>query len=196
MRVDPSHAHARVSQRSESTAKGSQPPLEERDKAFPMNAAIAPEGLHTTGVESASFLTRYDIVGNEARTSQALSDSRRYGLVGTEARNSQPPLYSTWYDLVDNEARTSQAPLYSTRYDLVDNKARTSQAPSYVQYNTSASNDQQHTPPLGLQYETSAGYPGHPLGLSVEQQDDTLADDFWNPTESINLQPDTASRYG
>lgn len=161
-----------------------------------MNAAIAPEESNTAGVESASFPTRYDIVRNKARASQALSDSMRYCQVGTEARNSQAPLYSTRYDLVDNEARTSQAPLYSTRYDLVDNEARTSQDPSYSQYNTCASNDQKHTPPFGLQYETSAGYSGHSLGLSLEQHDDTFGDDFWNPTESINPKPDTASRYG
>ena len=161
-----------------------------------MNAAIAHEELHTAGVESASFPTRYDIVRNEASTSQALSDRKRYGLVGTEARNSQAPLYSMRYDLVDNEARTSLAPLYSTRCDLVDNEARTSQAPSYFQSNTSVSNDQQHTPPFGLQYETSAGYSGHLLGLAVEQHDDTLADDFWNPRVSTNPKPDTASRYG
>lgn len=154
-----------------------------------MSAAIAPEESNTAGVESASFPTRYNIVRNKAR-------SMRYCQVGTEARNSQAPLYSTRYDLVDNEARTSQAPLYCTRYDLVDNEARTSQDPSYSQYNTCASNDQKHTPPFGLQYETSAGYSGHSLGLSVEQPDDTFGDDFWNPTESINPKPDTSSRYG
>ena len=216
---------------------GSQPSLEERDQAFLMNAAIAPEELYTVSpqiVEPSSFRTRYDLVGNEARASQSSSYSTRYGLVGNEARTSQTPSYSTRNELVGNEARTSLTPSYSTRYGLVDNEARTSQAPSCstryglveneartpqapscstryglvdneahtsqalpsVQYSTSGSDAQHHASPFGLQYKAPAGHSGYSLGLSLEQHGDSLADDYWNPTESINSQPDTASRYG
>lgn len=159
---------------------GSQPSLEERDQAFLMNAAIAPEELYTVSpqiVEPSSFRTRYDLVGNEARASQASS-------------------YSTRYGLVDNEARTPQAPSRSTRYGLIDNEAHTSQALPSFQYSTSVSDAQHHASPFGLQYEASAGHSGYSLGMSLEQLGDSLADDYWNPTESINSQPDTALRYG
>ncbi|MCJ1342322.1 hypothetical protein MMC31_000504 [Peltigera leucophlebia] len=59
-------------------------------------------------VRPSSFRTRYDLVGNEARASQAPSYSTRYCLVGNEARASQAPSYNTRYDLVSNEAHTFQ----------------------------------------------------------------------------------------
>ena len=237
MLIDPSHAHARVSKRSASTVTGSQPSLEERDQAFLMNAAIAPEELYIVShqiMEPSSFRTRYDHAGNEARASQPSSCSTRYGLIGNEARTSQTPSYSTRndlvgievrtsqtpsysmrYGLVDNEARNSQSPPCSTRYSLVENEARTPQAPSRstrhglvdneahtsqalpsFQYSSSGSDAQHHASPFGLQYEASASHSGFSLGLSLEQHGDSLADENWNPTELINSQPDTASRYG
>lgn len=140
---------------------GSQSSLEERDQAFLMNAAIAPEELYAVSpqiVEPSSFRTQYDLDGNEARASQAPSSSTRYGLI-------------------DNEAHSSQA------------------LPSF-QYSTSGNDAQHHASPFGLQYEASAGHSDYSLGMSLEQHGDSLADDYWNPTESINSQPDTASRYG
>lgn len=214
MLVDPSHAHARISQRTENTVKGSQPTFEETDHAFLVNLAITPKELHTASpqnVELSSFRTAYDFVGSQARVSQAPSCSTLYGLVGNEARASQAPSYSMLYGLVDNEARTSQAPAYSTPYNLVDNETHASQARSYsppyglvnneaqptsFQYSTSGSDVQYQNSPFGLQYETSYGHSGYSQGFSVEQHGETLADDLWNPTESINPQPDTTSRYG
>lgn len=78
MLIDPSHAHARVSKRSASTVMGSQPDREEQDQAFLLNAAIVPEGLYTVSpqiVQPSSFHTQYDLVGNEARASQAPSSN-------------------------------------------------------------------------------------------------------------------------
>lgn len=216
---------------------GSQPSLKERDQAFLMNTAIAPEELYTVSpqiVEPSSFRTRYDLVGNETRASQASSYIARYGLVnneacasqtpsnrtqnklvGNEVRISQTPSYSMRYGLVDNkahtsqapscstqsglvenEARTPQAPSRSTRYGLIDNEAQTSQALPSFQYSSSGSDAQNHASLFGLRYEASAGHSGYSLGMSLEQHGNSLADDYWNPTESINSQPDTASRYG
>lgn len=194
MLVDPSHAHARISQHSESTVMGSQPTFEERDHAFLVNPAIAPEELHTASpqvVEQSSFRTAYDLVGNQARVSQTPSYSTPYGLVGNEARASQAPSYSTRYGLVGDETQASQARSYSPRYGLVYNEA---QSPPSFQYSTSGSDAQYQHSPFGLQYETSDGHSGYSQGFSVEQHGETLADDLWSPTESINRQPDTTSR--
>ena len=203
---------------------GSQPNLEERDQAFLMNPQIVEPspfrtrydlvGNEARASQASSYSTRYGLVGNEARTSQTPSYSTRNELVGNEVRTSQSPSYSMRYGLVDNEtstsqtpscstrygpveneARTPQAPSYSTRYGLVDNEAHTSQALPSSQYSTSGSNSQNHASPFGLQYETSAGHSGYSLGLSLEQQGESLDYDYWNPTESINSQPETASRY-
>ena len=213
MLVDPSHAHARISQHSESTVMGSQRTFEERDHAFLVNPAIAPEELHTASpqvVEQSSFRTAYDLVGNQARVSQTPSYSTPYGLVGNEASASQAPSYSTRYGLVGNGARTSQAPAYSMPYNLFGDDTQASQARSYspryglvyneaqsppsFQYSTSGSDAQYQHSPFGLQYETSDGHSGYSQGFSVEQHGETLADDLWSPTESINRQPDTTSR--
>lgn len=196
MLVNPYHAHARISQPSESTDMGSQPTFEERDHAFLVNPAIAPEELHTASpqvVEQSSFRTAYDLVGNLAPVSQAPSYSTQYGLVGNEARTSQAPAYSTPYNLVGDETHASQARSYSPRYGLVYNEA---QSPPNFQYSTSGIDAQYPHSPFGVQYETSDGHYGYSQGFSVEQQCETLADDLWNPTESINRQPDTTSRYG
>lgn len=218
MLVNPSYAYARVSQRSESTAMDSQPTFEERNHAFLVNPAIVPQELYTASpqiAEPPSFRITYDLVGNQARASQAPSCSPRfslvgneacasqapsygmqYGLAGNEAHTSQGPSYSTRYDPVDNETRASQARSYSPRYGLVCNEARTSQPPPSFQYSTSASDAQYQASPFGIQYETSDGHSGYPGGLSVERQGGPLADDLWNLTDSINSQPDAASRYG
>lgn len=217
MLVNPSYAHARVSQRSESTGMFSQPTFGEREHAFLVNPAIAPGKLYTVSPEIAeppSLRNTYDLVGNQARAHQAPFCSTWYGPIGNEARASQVPSYSTRYGLVGNEARTAQAPSYSTQYDLVDNETRDSQASSYspryglvskeartsqphpsVQYSSPGSGAQYTAPPFGLHYETSDGQSGYSFGFSVERHGETLANDFWNPTESINPQPDAASRY-
>lgn len=156
----------------------SQPDLDEREQDFPMNAIIVPERLHTVSlqiVQPSSFLTQYEHVGNEARA-------------------SQDPSYITRNEQVSNEACISQTPSYRTRYGRVDNEAHDPRFPPSFQYSTSGSNIQQQAPPFGLQYETAARYCGYSLGLSLDG--DTLADNFWNSTESINQQPGTASMYG
>lgn len=212
MLVDPSHAHARISQRSESTVMSSQPTFEERDHASLVNPAIAPEELHTVSpqnMELSSFRTACDFtggqahvsqdpycstlyghVGNEARASQALSYSTRYGLVGNEARTSQAPAYGTAHNLVDNEAHASQARFHSPPYGLVNNEA----LPTSFQHSTSGSEAQYPNSTFGLPYEISYRHSGYSQGFCVEQHDETLAGDFWNPTQSINPQP--TSRYG
>lgn len=187
MLVDPSHAHARISQHSESTVMGSQPTFEERDDAFLVNPAIAPEELHTASpqvVEQSSFRTAYDLVGNQARVSQTPSYSTRYGLVGNEARASQAPSYST---RVGNGARTSQAPAYSMPYNLVGDETQASQARSYSPRYGLVYNEAQSPP--SFQYSTSDGHSGYSQGFSVEQHGETLADDLWSPTESTTGSP-------
>lgn len=206
MLVDPSHAHARVSKRSENAVMGSQPTLKERDNAFLVNAAIAFEDLYTAGpqiAESSSFRTTDDLVGNQARASEVPSDSTGYGLVGNEARASQVPSYSSRYGLAGDEARTSHAPSFSTRYNLVDNETHASQAGSYsprnglvyseaqdppsFQYNASRSNAQYQDSLFRDHYETPDS--GYSQGFSFKKHGETLADDFLNPTEPFDPQP-------